>query len=91
MNLQQFEEIEPDTIISSGLVENSPNGIFMSRQGGMLRWVAVKGYGDDFSFYVGWSHKSQHEIAQNGDKTSNREKIKELTGFSDEIMKKYRS
>jgi hypothetical protein len=62
----------------------------MNRQGGKIRWVAVKGYADDFSFYVGSSILSEKFIAKYGDKISSINVIQRVTKFPYEVMQKYR-
>ncbi len=80
-------------IFASGEIKNHPQGIFMTRDffGRFLRWVAVKGYNDDWSVYVGWADEmTDFSIEAYGDKLITREHIRRILDISDELFKKYR-
>lgn len=90
MTKQEFDKIENGEIFAFGEIENSPNGIFMTRSGGMLKWAAVKGFGNDWCIYTDWSYNSFDRIKQNGQKVFDEYNIKKCVSCDDEVMKLYR-
>lgn len=87
---KEFSEAKPGEIFAKGYAENSPIGIFMSREGGILKWVAVKGYNDDWSLYVHREHSPDYIVSKVGDKVITEWNIKKVLVISDELLKKYR-
>ena len=90
MTLQEFKEIEPGTVFASGVLPNSPEGLFMTNGGGELRWVAKKGYGNDWAIYCHWSYHSEEWIEQQGDKVTFEDHIKKCVPCDEEVYKHYR-
>jgi hypothetical protein len=54
MTLSEFEQIPSGTIFATGVLPNSHDGIHMTVNGGNLRWIAKKGYADDWAIYCHW-------------------------------------
>lgn len=53
LSKERFESTEYGALISWGVIENSPDGVFMTREGpNMLIWGAWKGGTDDWAIYV---------------------------------------
>lgn len=75
MTLKEFEQIPDGTIFATGVLPNSLEGIFMTNSGGELRWIAKKGYGNDWTIYCHWAHSSIDYIEQSGDKVSSKGNI----------------
>ena len=90
MTLEDFNKIPAGDVISTGVQPNSPEGIFMTRDEGELRWVAKKGYGDDWAIYCHWSTHSVDWILQHGDKIVNKNHIQLCMPCEDEVFNKYR-
>ena len=88
--IKEFIDLEPGKMFNTGILPNSPKGIFMTRDGGFLRWVAIKGYGNDWAVYCYWDFKSPGWIKQHGDKLHNVEHIKKCVSCDDEMFKLYR-
>lgn len=82
--------MKPDTIFASGVVPNSPEGIFASREGGHIKWLAVRGGIHDWAIYYGWEHKSLESIRNWGDKLHNRETVISLVPCTNEALGMYR-
>ncbi len=53
LTLQALKEMRPHEIIATGTVENSPEGVFMTREHPkrMLIWVAKRGEIHDWAIY----------------------------------------
>ncbi|HPI82437.1 MAG TPA: hypothetical protein PK122_04360 [Candidatus Paceibacterota bacterium] len=41
LDIEAFDKIPAGSTFATGVLPNSPAGIFMTRDGGDLRWVAV--------------------------------------------------
>jgi hypothetical protein len=90
ITLEQFNMFEHSDVFASGVLPNSPDGIFMTRDGGNLRWVAKKGVINDWSIYCYWEDKSINWITINGDKLYSEQYIKKCINCSEEVLKLYR-
>jgi hypothetical protein len=90
LTIEQFDKIPRDEIFASGVLPNSPEGLFMTRGGGELRRIAKKGGGYDWAVYCHWADWTESEIASNGDKVHNEENIKRCVPCTDEVFKLYR-
>ena len=86
----EFDKLSPGEIFAAGILPNSPEGIFMTRDGGDLRWVAVKGYGNDWTIYCHWDYNSVEYIKQSGDKLHNENHIKLCVPCEEDVYKLYR-
>ena len=90
MNINEFEKIEAGTMFAQGVASDSPSGLHMSGSGKMLRWVAVKGYNNDFSVYTHYDSKDFDFIMQQGDKVHGMDNIKNVLAVDEEVLKRYR-
>jgi len=90
LTLKKLKAMKPHEVIARGIVENSPAGIFMTRNGGMLRWVAVRGYIHDWGIYCHWEASSEAYVKSNGDKVHMEEHIKKLVPCSKLAFEMYR-
>lgn len=80
-------------IFASGFTVNSPEGVYMSDNflGAKLKWVAVKGFGNDWAIYVSMNTLESDEItAKRGDKVHDKDNIRKLVKCTDEVLKLYR-
>lgn len=87
---EDFDLIPVGNIFATGVLPNSPDGLFMTRAGGNLRWIAKKGYANDWCIYCHWDYHDEEWIAQNGDKLHNEEHIKKCVPCDEEVFKSYR-
>jgi hypothetical protein len=90
ITLQQFEEFPNGEIFARGELPNSPDGIFMTRDGGILKWIAVKGFGDDWTIYCHWNFQTDDYIKKHGDKIILEPNIKKCVDCDDKVFRKYR-
>jgi hypothetical protein len=90
IDLELFKLIPNGEIFATGFLPNSPEGIYMTSNGGLLRWVAIKGYGNDWTIYCHWDYQSIAYIKASGDKVHNEEYIKRCVSCTDEVFKLYR-
>ena len=87
---EKFDQILAGDVFATGVLPNSPEGIFMTNNGGELRWVAVKGYANDWAIYCNWAHQSIDWIRSYGDKVHSDSNIKRCVPCEDEVLKLYR-
>ena len=90
LNRQIFESLPDGQVFATGVLPNSPEGLFMTRNGGTLRWVAKKGWGYDWAIYCHWADKSPEWVRDHGDKVTNEAHIKRCVECDDETFKIYR-
>lgn len=87
---EQFKALPKGEIFATGVLPNSPEGLFMTNGGGELRWVAKKGDIDDWAVYCYWSYWTESQIAANGDKVTQKDHIQRCVPCTDEVLKLYR-
>ncbi|MDD5649054.1 MAG: hypothetical protein PHF86_01365 [Candidatus Nanoarchaeia archaeon] len=90
MTIETFNKIVPGDVFASGIMPNSPEGLYMTNSGGELRWIAKKGYGDDWAIYCHWSYNDEEWIKEHGDKVTSETHIKRCVPCDTEVFKKYR-
>ena len=92
MTLEQFNEIPAGKVFAKGEASNEPGGLFMTsyRLGDKLRWVAVKGYNQDWCIYTNWAEESYASIEKYGDKMIRESHIQKCFPCNPEVFKRYR-
>jgi len=91
MTLEQFNEIPPGEVFSKGETVDSPDGVNLTGSGKKLRFLAKKGFGDDWTLYFHWATTAWSRIESNGDKSMNMDAIRKFVPCVDEVAQKYRS
>jgi len=77
-------------IFASGITTDDANGCNMTSSGKELRWVAKRGYGNDWAIYIYWSEENAEWIAANGDKVHSKSNIQKLLSCTDDALQIYR-
>ncbi len=90
MTSAEFDKIPEGTIFATGILPNSPEGIFMTNSGGNLRWIAKKGYANDWAIYCHWDSTDVEYIEQSGDKVGTTGNILKCLPDCVDILKLYR-
>jgi len=90
MTFEEFKQIPAGTVFAQGELANSPEGIFMTNNGGTLRWLAKKGQVQDWAIYCHWANRPWIFIEKAGDKVTNKEHIRRCVPCDDEMLKHYR-
>lgn len=92
IRLEDFEKIPDGIVMADGICKNQEDGVFMtnSRIGDDLRWVAVKGYANDWCIYIHWAEFSEKYVISQGEKVLSPDNIKKLCDCDEEVMKLYR-
>ena len=87
---EEFDKLTPNEVFATGVQPNSPEGLFMTRDGGNLRWVAVKGFADDWCIYCQWDYRSIEYVKQSGDKLHNERHIQMCVPCDKKVFNSYR-
>lgn len=92
LTLEQLQKMPPKTVFASGVIENSPDGVYMTSNdpGRLLRWAARRGGIHDWAIYILWAERTQEEVLSFGDKVTTEGNIKKLVPCDDEAFKMYR-
>ena len=89
MTIEDFNKIPPGTIFASGIVINSSIDIYIisNRLNEPLKWIAKKGYCNDWAIYCGFQ---EDNIEDDGNKICNKEHINKLVNCDKEMFNRYR-
>ncbi len=87
---KMLEAMPPKTIFATGLTEDSPYGINMTRSQRPLKWVAVRGGIPDWCIYIYWAENDIEWIRSHGDKVCGAHNIRKLVECDDEAFSRYR-
>ena len=93
LTMDVFETLPNGEIFATGMTPDSPTGLNMTGRAGdrVLRWVAVKGWCDDWAVYCGWATEmTDHMVSRNGDKVQDMANIKNIIDADDEVVAWYR-
>lgn len=92
LTLEKLKAMKPG-MFANGIVENSPEGIFMTRSdiGRKLIWAAVRGEIYDWSIYVHWEDSGLAHVISNGDKVTDPKNVQKLVPCDVEAMEMYRN
>jgi hypothetical protein len=92
LSKDQFDLIPDGEVFDSGVLPNSPKGLYMTSNnlGKELRWVAKKGDGYDWAIYCFWAEKPVEWVVKFGDKVTNGVDIRKCVPCDDEVFKLYR-
>lgn len=90
LTMNMLNCIPPLTIIATGLIIDSPEGINIANTKKELRWVLKLGGFKDWVIYIGPAINTIEEIERNGDKIGSPYNLAKLIDFSPEVEQRYR-
>lgn len=92
LTLEQLKQMPEGTVFATGVVENSPDGIYMTNNdvGRKLVWVAKRGGIEDWAIYIHWANNGVEYATHQGDKVMNKNNIQKLVPCTPEAFKMYR-
>ena len=90
LTLKEFSKIPDGLVFAKGEIIDSPDGLHMSRSNKMLKWVAIKGYADDWCVYAHFADMGFSFVASQGDKVCDRENVQRVVPCDDEVFNRYR-
>jgi hypothetical protein len=90
LTFEKFSEIPDGLVFDKGIMVDSPEGLHMARTGRMLKWVAVKGYDNDWCVYTHFAENDWEFIESNGDKVGGTDNILKVVPCDEDVLKRYR-
>jgi hypothetical protein len=90
LTLEEFDNIKPGTTFDTGLLVDSYEGLNMSGSKKILRWVAVKGWANDWCIYAHLSHHDEEFVKASGDKVMGEENIMMAVPCVEDVLNRYR-
>lgn len=92
MTIEEFNKIPDGEIFATGVLPNSPEGIYMTEYhfNANLKWIAIKGYAHDWVVYCDWEYKSYDDVKNQGQKITSKENIQKCIPCDEEVLKLYR-
>ena len=90
MTYEQFAALQPGEPFAQGELVDSPAGINMTNSGQLLRWIAVKGWANDWCVYAHYALHSYEFIRNSGDKVMGADNILKCVPCDDAMLARYR-
>lgn len=90
MTYDDFTQLKPGEPFAQDELVDSPAGINMTNSGELLRWVAVKGWVNDWCVYTHFAYHSYEFIRNNGDKVIGADHILKCVPCDDKMLACYR-
>jgi hypothetical protein len=94
LTMANFNRVKEGEVFARGFASDDEFGINISRSGKCLRWLAVKGYANDWCIYVAEHFESVSDeddyVARVGDKVSMKENIRRALPCEDAVLERYR-
>lgn len=92
LTIKMLKDMPEGTVFAQGIVENSPEGIYMTNSdiGRKMCWIAKRGGIHDWAIYIHWADRSVDWIKENGDKIRGIENITKLVTCDEEALQMYR-
>lgn len=88
--MDKLDSVPPGGALYAGYSVDSPEGINLANTGRQLKWIAIKGYNNDWCIYAHFSFLSYEAVASQGDKVTSPDNIKKLVPCTDEVFARYR-
>jgi hypothetical protein len=90
LTLQKLKGLPQGEVFAKGEIIDSPEGLHMARTGRMLKWVAIKGYNDDWCIYTHFADRGWDFVESCGDKVGGTDNILKVVPCDGEVLKRYR-
>ncbi len=90
LTYDEFLKIKPGSNFAQGEIINSPDGLYMTGSDKMLKWVAVKGYANDWCIYTHFADNSYDYVKNYGDKVCSEDNIKRVVPCDNKTFWCYR-
>lgn len=86
----KFDEIPAGERFAQGVEIDDPAGLHIANTGKELKWVAVKGYANDWCIYCHFASESFDSVEMNGDKVILEHNIQRVVPCTKGVYAKYR-
>jgi len=90
LTITKFNEIPAGEVFAKGTEIDDPAGLHVANSGKELKWVAVKGFNNDWCIYCHWATVSYDYVESNGDKVTLEHNIQKVVPCTKEVFARYR-
>jgi len=90
LTLEKFLELEDGLEFARGTVSDNSSGINMTNSDKLLKWIAIKGYAEDWCIYAHFADNDFEFIKRSGDKVGSEEHIQRVIPCTDDVIARYR-
>ena len=90
LTYDEFLIIPNGTNFAQGEIVDSPEGLYMTGSRRILKWVAVKGYANDWCVYTHFADNSYDYVRNYGDKVGFEDNIKMVVSCDSKTFGCYR-
>lgn len=90
LSMKKFNDIPAGKRFAQGEQIDDPAGLHVMNSGKPIRWVAVKGYANDWCIYCHWATVSFDYVESNGDKVTLEHNIQKVVPCTQEVFARYR-
>jgi hypothetical protein len=90
LTIERLKELPASEIFASGVVLDGTSDFNITGKPIRLRWVAKRGYIDDWAIYVGPEKWEPRRIAEYGNKVHFEKNIRYLVHCTDDAFRRYR-
>jgi hypothetical protein len=90
LTFEQFSKIPSNSVFAHGLALDIEGKLYMSGSGRMLRWVAKKGWVNDWCIYTYFAEYSNDHIESFGDKVMLEDNIRFCVPCDNKVFAQYR-
>ena len=90
LNMKSFSKIDYGKVFAKGEIIDNDEGLCFDRSGKMLKWVAVKGYADDWCVYAHLADNTFDFVKSYGNKVTMKENIQKVVPCEEDVFECYR-
>ena len=90
LNMKSFSKIDYGKVFAKGEIIDNDEGLCFDRSGKMLKWVAVKGYADDWCVYAHLADNTFDFVKSYGNKVTVKENIQKVVPCEEDVFECYR-
>ena len=90
MKYTEFLDLPKDKPFARGMCLDNPDGLNMTNSNNLLRWVAIKGWDNDWCIYTHFAENDWDFIQRSGDKVCGKENILKLVPCDSDMFAAYR-
>ena len=94
LTILEYNRINDGKTFAQGEFENSnENGGFLltvANKGRMIRWIAKKGFENNWCIYYHWADVQCLDVRRHARKIKKKDQIQKLVGCDDQVYSKYR-
>ena len=90
LEIKSFSNIDSGKVFARGEIIDSPDGLYIDGGNKMLKWVAVKGYADDWCIYAHLAENTFDFVERSGNKITIESNIQKVVPCSEEVFNQYR-